>query len=174
VARVPDRRRAHKSVPSPARSQLRRTSSRISCRQTGAKPRFLWAIDDLQRGGRAADARASIWRISPAGKSLSGTPCSTAFGAVATVFFREVAFSGYDVYGAKFARGLEFRVRLAPDGKINIMPGQSTRFLTIRTDPHNGRAALQRISPVPGSEQALRRHIDARRRGEPNYDDMTR
>jgi hypothetical protein len=103
VARVPDRRRAHKSVPSPARSQLRRTSSRISCRQTGAKPRFLWAIDDLQRGGRAADARASIWRISPAGKSLSGTPCSTAFGAVATVFFREVAFSGYDVYGAKFA-----------------------------------------------------------------------
>jgi hypothetical protein len=51
------------------------------------------------------------------------------------------------------------------------MPGQSTRFLTI-PDAHE-KAAPQRTSPMSGSEQALRRYIDALRRGEPNYDDMT-
>jgi beta-lactamase regulating signal transducer with metallopeptidase domain len=56
-----------------------------------------------------------------------------------------------------------------------IMPGQSTRFLTIPADPreHAARPAPQRTSPMSGGEQALRRYIDALRRGEPNYDDMT-
>jgi hypothetical protein len=56
-----------------------------------------------------------------------------------------------------------------------IMPGQSTRFLTIRADARDRTAwpAPQRTSPMSGSEQALRRYIDALRRGEPNYDDMT-
>jgi BlaR1 peptidase M56 len=56
-----------------------------------------------------------------------------------------------------------------------IMPGQSTRFLTIRADPRDQatRLAPQRTAPMSGSEQALRRYIDALRRGEPNYDDMT-
>jgi hypothetical protein len=56
-----------------------------------------------------------------------------------------------------------------------IMPGQSTRFLTIPADAREqaARPAPQRTSPMSGSEQALRRYIDALRRGEPNYDDMT-
>jgi hypothetical protein len=52
-----------------------------------------------------------------------------------------------------------------------IIPGQSTRFLTI--PDAREQAAPQRTSPMSGSEQALRRYIDALRRGEPNYDDMT-
>jgi beta-lactamase regulating signal transducer with metallopeptidase domain len=56
-----------------------------------------------------------------------------------------------------------------------IMPGQSTRFVTIPADARAqaARPAPQRTSPMSGSEQALRRYIDALRRGEPNYDDMT-
>jgi beta-lactamase regulating signal transducer with metallopeptidase domain len=53
-----------------------------------------------------------------------------------------------------------------------IMPGQSTRFLTI--PDARQQAAPQRTSPMSGSEQALRRYIEALRRGEPNYGDMTR
>jgi BlaR1 peptidase M56/Domain of unknown function (DUF3471) len=56
-----------------------------------------------------------------------------------------------------------------------IMPGQSTRYLTIRADAREQavRPAPQRRSPVPGGEQALREYIDALGRGAPNYDDMT-
>jgi hypothetical protein len=56
-----------------------------------------------------------------------------------------------------------------------IMPGQSTRFVTIPADARAqaGRPAPQRRSPVPGSEQALREYIDALGRGAPKYDDMT-
>jgi hypothetical protein len=56
-----------------------------------------------------------------------------------------------------------------------IMPGQSTRYLTIQADAREQavRPAPQRRSPVPGSEQALREYIDALGRGAPNYDDMT-
>jgi hypothetical protein len=56
-----------------------------------------------------------------------------------------------------------------------IMPGQSTRYLTIHADAREQavRPAPQRRSPVPGSEQALREYIDALGRGVPNYDDMT-
>ena len=56
-----------------------------------------------------------------------------------------------------------------------IMPGQSTRYLTIQADAREQavRRAPQRRSPVPGSEQALREYIDALGRGAPNYDDMT-
>ncbi len=56
-----------------------------------------------------------------------------------------------------------------------IMPGQSTRYLTIQADAREPavRADLQRRSPVAGGEQALREYIDALGRGAPNYDDMT-
>jgi len=56
-----------------------------------------------------------------------------------------------------------------------IMPGQSTRYLTISADAREQavRPAPQRRSPVPGSEQALREYIDALGRGAPNYDEMT-
>ena len=52
-----------------------------------------------------------------------------------------------------------------------LMPGESTRYLTIRADARE--PAPQRRSPAPGSEQALREYIDALGRGAPNYDDMT-
>lgn len=56
-----------------------------------------------------------------------------------------------------------------------IMPGQSTRYLTILADAPDQavRPASQRRSPVPGSEQALRAYIEALGRGAPNYDAMT-
>jgi BlaR1 peptidase M56 len=56
-----------------------------------------------------------------------------------------------------------------------IMPGQSTRYLTIHADAREQtvRPAPQRRSPAPGSEQALREYIDALGRGAPNYDGMT-
>jgi hypothetical protein len=56
-----------------------------------------------------------------------------------------------------------------------IMPGQSTRYLTISADAREQtvRPAPQRRSPVSGSEQALREYIDALGRGTPNYDNMT-
>jgi BlaR1 peptidase M56/Domain of unknown function (DUF3471) len=56
-----------------------------------------------------------------------------------------------------------------------IMPGQSTRFLAITPDAgeHAVHPAPRRTSPMASSEQALRQYIDALRRGEPNYDDMT-
>jgi hypothetical protein len=56
-----------------------------------------------------------------------------------------------------------------------IMPGQSTRFVTITPDAREQavRSAPRRASPIPGSEQALRQYIDALGRGEPNYDEMT-
>jgi hypothetical protein len=52
-----------------------------------------------------------------------------------------------------------------------IMPGQSTRFLTI--PDAREQAVPQRTSPMSGSEPALRQYINALRRGEPNYYDMT-
>jgi hypothetical protein len=56
-----------------------------------------------------------------------------------------------------------------------IMPGQSTRFLTITPDTREEavHSAPRRTSPMPGGEQALRQYIDALSRGEPNYEDMT-
>jgi hypothetical protein len=56
-----------------------------------------------------------------------------------------------------------------------IMPGQSTRYLTIPADAREqaARPAPQRRSPVPGGEQALRDYIEAVGSGAPKYDDMT-
>jgi BlaR1 peptidase M56/Domain of unknown function (DUF3471) len=56
-----------------------------------------------------------------------------------------------------------------------IMPGQSTRYLTLPADAREqaGRPALQRRSPLSGGEQALREYIDALGRGAPKYDGMT-
>jgi hypothetical protein len=54
------------------------------------------------------------------------------------------------------------------------LPGQHTRFLTVQP-PQGGepRVASRRSAPMPGSEDALRRYIDALTRGEPDYDQMT-
>jgi hypothetical protein len=55
-----------------------------------------------------------------------------------------------------------------------VLPGQRTRFVTVPVaqvgEPH---AEPRRTTPMPGSDDALRRYIDALGRGEPNYDQMT-
>jgi hypothetical protein len=86
----------------------------------GSEAAILWAIDDLQRGapsyGRMSKPLADIVRRQIAQLHAM----LTALGAVESVFFRGVGPGGWDIYGAKFARGLaEFRVRLAPDGNID-------------------------------------------------------
>ena len=55
-----------------------------------------------------------------------------------------------------------------------VVPGQHTRFLTVQpASAGTPRAASRRATPMPGSEDALRRYIDALARGEPNYHQMT-
>ena len=56
-----------------------------------------------------------------------------------------------------------------------IVPGMTTRHVVVPADARKqaNRPAPRRTSPIPGSEQALRRYIDALRRGEPDYDGMT-
>jgi hypothetical protein len=57
-----------------------------------------------------------------------------------------------------------------------VLPGQRTRFNTIeeaRPDGLSEHAASRRTAPMAGSEEMLRRYIDALRRGEPDYDRMT-
>jgi hypothetical protein len=55
-----------------------------------------------------------------------------------------------------------------------VWPGQRTRFLMVSAgDQQPERAAPTRRTPAGGSEEALRRHIDSLRRGEPDYQRMT-
>jgi len=55
-----------------------------------------------------------------------------------------------------------------------VLPGQNTRFLTVEALPAGApRTVSRRSMPMPGSEDALRRFIEALGRGEPNYDQMT-
>ncbi len=55
-----------------------------------------------------------------------------------------------------------------------VLLGQRTRFLTVQPAPAGEQhAAPRRSTPMPGSEDALRRYIDALGRGEPDYDQMT-
>jgi hypothetical protein len=231
------------------------------------KAAVLRAIDELQRGTpnyerMSAQLADSVRRQAPQlNVMLQG------LGAVESVFFRGVGPGGYDIYGAKFAKGFaEFRILLGPDGTTEdmifrpegddtpgglvacsqeqtlrswpgtapirlvlynasgadirvfaldfegkrrrsvsigddrsapiltyirrpwvvtdasgqcleiIQPGHSTRYLSIEP-PGSGepsvRPASRRTSPTPGSEDALRRYIDALGRGEPDYDRMT-
>jgi hypothetical protein len=55
-----------------------------------------------------------------------------------------------------------------------VWPGQRTRFLMLSAgDQQPERTASARRTPAAGSEEALRRHIDSLRRGEPDYRQMT-
>jgi hypothetical protein len=55
-----------------------------------------------------------------------------------------------------------------------VWPGQRTRFLMVPPgDQQPELAAPARRTPAAGSEEALRRHIDALRHGEPDYQHMT-
>jgi hypothetical protein len=54
-----------------------------------------------------------------------------------------------------------------------IVAGQSTRYLSVPADRSRERAGLRRTTPLAGSEEALRRHIEGLRRGAPDFDRMT-
>ncbi len=57
-----------------------------------------------------------------------------------------------------------------------VLPGQSTRYLTIEEPGANGQSehsVSRRAAPMAGSEEMLRQYIEALGRGEPNYDRMT-
>jgi hypothetical protein len=57
-----------------------------------------------------------------------------------------------------------------------VLPGQRTRFHTVEASQPTGPPESlppRRSSPLAGSEEMLRRYIEAMRRGEPNYDHMT-
>jgi hypothetical protein len=56
-----------------------------------------------------------------------------------------------------------------------VVPGQTTRYVIVPADAREqaARPAPRRTSPMAGSEQALRRYIEALGRGEPNDGDMT-
>lgn len=231
----------------------------------GSDAALLEAIADLQREA------PSFGRLSPqlaAGMQQRASQLHAiliALGAAEQVFFRGVGPWGYDIYGAKFARGFaEFRMLMGADGKIEdllvrpdgdgtpgglaacrdeptlrptsgtapikllvynasgadiqlfeldpdgkrvpygtvgddrtipiltyvtrpwvvadasgqcravILPGQRARFLNV-PPPQAGepQIGVRRSTPMPGGEDALRRHIDALGRGRPDYDRMT-
>ena len=56
-----------------------------------------------------------------------------------------------------------------------VLPGQRTRYHTINAQPSDGapHAQAPRNTPQAGSEDMLRRYIEAVGRGEPDYDHMT-
>jgi hypothetical protein len=57
-----------------------------------------------------------------------------------------------------------------------VLPGQLTRVHLIqplRSGALPGLSAVQRMTPVAGSDEALQQHIDSIRRGAPDYDRMT-
>jgi beta-lactamase regulating signal transducer with metallopeptidase domain len=233
----------------------------------GSKDAVLRAIDELQRGAPSYDRMSAQLADNVRRQLLQLHPQLVALGAVESVFFRGVGPGGYDIYGAKFAKGFaEFRILVGPNGTTEdmifrpdgddtpgglvacseeqtlrtwpgtapiklllynasgadirvfaldfegkrrrsvsigddrsasiftyikrpwvvtdasgqcleiIQPGHSTRYLTIEP-PGSGElsvpSASRRTSPTPGSEDALRRYIDALRSGQPDYDGMT-
>jgi hypothetical protein len=57
-----------------------------------------------------------------------------------------------------------------------VLPGQLTRIHSVepsRLGARPGVSVVQRMTPVPGSDEALQQYIDGIRRGAPDYDRMT-
>jgi beta-lactamase regulating signal transducer with metallopeptidase domain len=58
-----------------------------------------------------------------------------------------------------------------------VLPGQLTRFHAVVPQqagaPPSGPSAVHRVTPIPGSEEALQRHIEGLYRGAPDYASMT-
>jgi len=85
----------------------------------GSREAVLRGIEDIRRGTPNYDRMgeglaANIRRQLPDLQAML-----VSFGAVDQIFFRGVGGAGYDIYGVKFANGsAEFRVLLAPDGKV--------------------------------------------------------
>jgi hypothetical protein len=57
-----------------------------------------------------------------------------------------------------------------------VLPGQLTRFHVVPQQagaPPSGPSAVQRVTPIPGSDEALQRHIEGLYRSAPDYASMT-
>jgi beta-lactamase regulating signal transducer with metallopeptidase domain len=55
-----------------------------------------------------------------------------------------------------------------------VLPGQLTRFYAVQAGaPPPGPSAVPRAAPIPGSDEALQRHIEGLSRGAPDYASMT-
>jgi hypothetical protein len=85
----------------------------------GSREAVLRGIEGIRRGtpnyDRMSEGLAAIIR-----RQLPDLQAMlVSFGAVDQIFFRGVGGAGYDIYGVKFTNGsAEFRVLLAPDGKV--------------------------------------------------------
>jgi hypothetical protein len=231
----------------------------------GGSAALLQAIADLQQDAPRYD-RMSPQLVDGVRRNASELHAIlTALGAAEEVFFRGVGPWGYDIYGAKFARGFaEFRVLMGADGRLDdlvvrpdgdgtpggfaacadeptlkatsgtapikvllyngsgadiqlfeldgngkripyaaigdertvpiqtyvtrpwvvadetgqcraiMLPGQRARFLNVPpAQAGEPRVGTRRSTPMPGSEEALRRYIEALLQGRPDYDQMT-
>jgi beta-lactamase regulating signal transducer with metallopeptidase domain len=85
--------------------------------QAGSKESILRGIADLQRGSPNYERMSPSLAAKIRRQAVELQAMMNAFGAVESIFFRGVGPGGYDIYGAKFARGFaEFRVLMAADG----------------------------------------------------------
>jgi hypothetical protein len=118
----------------------------------GSKSALLAAIHDLQLG-TPGDERVGRMAESVRRRFAALHTMLTAFGPVESVFFRGVGPGGYDIYGAKFERGLaEFRVRLAPGGNIEDIAfrpdGDSTPGEVLTCEQEHTFEAIQASVPI--------------------------
>jgi hypothetical protein len=88
----------------------------------GGHAAVLRAIDELQRGAPNYDRMSAQLADNVRRQIAQLHAMLTALGTVESVFFRGVGPGGYDIYGAKFAKGFaEFRILLGPDGTTEDM-----------------------------------------------------
>ena len=88
----------------------------------GGRAAVLRAIDELQRGAPSYDRMSAQLADNVRRQIPQLHAMLNALGAVETVFFRGVGPGGYDIYGAKFAKGFaEFRMLVGPDGTTEDM-----------------------------------------------------
>ena len=88
----------------------------------GGRAAVLRAIDELQRGAPRYDRMNAQLADNVRRQIAQLHAMLTALGTVESVFFRGVGPGGYDIYGAKFAKGFaEFRILLGPDGTTEDM-----------------------------------------------------
>jgi bla regulator protein blaR1 len=105
-------------------------------------------------------------------KNLAGRRAELrSYGALQAIAFSGVTAGGSDTYKVQYERGTdEVTIRLAPDGRVSRLS-----FDEWRSSPQQDALAerFQQQRPGAGSEDALRRFIDAVRTGQPNYDDLS-
>ena len=118
----------------------------------GSKSALLVAIHDLQLSA-PGDERIGRMAESVRNRFAALHTMLVALGPVELVFFRGVGPGGYDIYGAKFERGLaEFRVRLAPEGNIEDIAfrpdGDSTPGEVLTCEQEHAFTAPQGSVPI--------------------------